>query len=89
MAADFAKKTGAAGRMREFRARRRSGARCFRGDASQTVVESLIQSGWLSSEEALNPSHLGAAIVDLADCWVGGRLRPVEKGSTTRNPKAR
>ena len=86
MAADLAKKTGAAIRMRRYRARRRSGARCFRGDASQTVVESLIRAGWLSSEEALNPSRLGEVIIDLAVCWVGGRLG---RRTATRNPKTR
>ena len=88
MAADLAKKTGAI-RMRRYRARRRSGSRCFRGDASQTVVASLIRSGWLSSEEALNPSRLGEAIVDLADCSLNGTLRPLGERTTTRSPKTR
>ncbi len=83
------KKTGAAERMRRLRVRRRIGARCFYGDASQTVVASLIRCGWLSPEEAMNPRRLGEAIVDLADCAIGGRLGPLGERTTTRNSKAR
>ncbi len=89
MVADRAKQTGAAGRMRRYRDRQKSGARCFHADASQTVVESLIRCGWLSPEEALNPRRLGEAIIDLADCAVGGRLGPLGERTTTERSKAR
>ena len=81
--------TAAAERMRRYRARRRVGSRCFRGDASRTVVASLIRSGWLSFEEALDPSRLGEVLIDLADCWIGGRLGPLGKRITARRPKDR
>ena len=82
-------RTVAARRMRRYRARQKSGACCFHADASQTVVESLIRCGWLSSEEALNPRRLGEVLIDLADCAVGGRLGPLGGRTTTRGPKAR
>ncbi len=81
--------TAAARRMRRYRARRRIGSLCFRGDASQTVVESLIRCGWLSPEEALNPRRLGEVLIDLADCAVGGRLGPLGKRTMTRSSKTR
>ncbi len=68
------KQTGAAGRMRRLRARRRIGSRCFRGDVPREVIDALIRKGWLKANEATDPARLAEALVDVADCWAYGTL---------------
>ena len=68
------KQTGAARRMRRFRARRRIGSLCFRGDVPCEVIDALIRKGWLGDNEAADPARLGEVLVDLADCWAHGTL---------------
>ncbi len=68
------KQTGAARRMRRYRARRRSGSRCFRGDVPREVIDALIRKGWLKADEAADPTRLGEVMADLADCWAHGTL---------------
>ncbi len=68
------KQTGAAERMRRYRARRRSRIRCFRGDVSCEVVDALVRNGWLKDNEAADPNRLGKVMADVADCWVRGTL---------------
>ena len=61
-------------RQRLCRERRREGARVMRGDVPPDVVRALEQNGWIGSDEAVDPLKLGAALVDLADCWMRGKL---------------
>ena len=68
------KKTGAARRMRQHRARRRVGARCFRGDVPREVIDALVKKGWLKANEATDPKRVGAAMVDVSVCWAHGTL---------------
>ena len=68
------KKTGAAVRMRRYRARRRIGSRCFRGAVPREVIDALIRKGWLKANEAADPIRVGEAMVDVADCWAHGTL---------------
>ncbi len=67
--------TPAAARQRQFRERRREGVRCMRGDVPADVVRALVRSDWLASDEADDPRQLGAALIDLADCWMTGTLK--------------
>ncbi len=67
--------TTAAARQRRFRERRRDGVRCMRGDVPADVVRALVRSDWLASDEADDPRQLGAALIDLADCWMTGTLK--------------
>ncbi len=66
--------TGAAVRMRRYRDRRRSGARCFHGDVPGDVVDILIEKGWLDANEATDPQRLGEVVANLTDCFVRGTL---------------
>ncbi len=67
-------RTGAAARMRRYRARRRIGSRCFRGNVPREVIDALVRKGWLKANEAADPARLGEAMVDVADCWAHGTL---------------
>ncbi len=60
----------AAERQRHYRERQRQAARCMRGDVPADVVRALVINLWVSRDEAGNPQKLGAALVDLADCWM-------------------
>ncbi len=44
------------------------------GDVPHDVVDALQRNGWIGSDEADDPLKLGAALVDLADCWMCGKL---------------
>ncbi len=68
--------TPAAERQRHYRERLRQAARCMRGDVSADVVRALVINGWVSRDEADDPQKLGAALVDLADCWMRETLEP-------------
>ena len=68
--------TPAAERQRRCRERQRQGARCMGGDVPPDVVCALVENGWLDAGEADDPRKLGAALVDLADCWMRGTLKP-------------
>ena len=68
------KQSGAAGRMRRLRARRRIGSLCFRGDVPREVIDALIRKGWLKADEATDPKRVGAAMVDVSVCWAHGTL---------------
>lgn len=45
------------------------------GDVPADVVCALVKNGWLGPDEAEAPRKLGAALVDLADCWMRGTLK--------------
>ncbi len=45
------------------------------GDVPADVVCALVKNGWLGPDEAEDPRKLGAALVDLADCWMRGTLK--------------
>ena len=60
----------AAERQRRCRERQRQGARYMGGDVPPDVVRALVENGWLDAGEADDPRKLGAALVDLADCWM-------------------
>ncbi len=66
--------TPAAERQREYRRRRREGARIAHTDVSADVVDGLIARGLVSKAEAADPRRLGDALADLADCFVRGTL---------------
>ena len=68
--------TLAAERQRRCRERHRQGARCMGGDVPPDVVRALVKNGWLDVGEADDSRKLGAALVDLADCWMRGTLKP-------------
>ena len=70
--------SSAAERQRHYRERQRQAARCMRGDVPADVVRALVINGWVSRDETDNPQKLGAALVDLADCWMRGTLNPPE-----------
>ncbi len=63
-------------RQRRRRERKRQGARCVRGDVPADVVRALVLNDWVSRDEADDPQKLGAALVDLADCWMRETLEP-------------
>ncbi len=46
------------------------------GDVPADVVRALVKNGWLGLSEVDDPRKLGAALVDLADCWMRGTLEP-------------
>ena len=66
--------TPAAIRQREYRRRRREGARIAHTDVPADVVKALVARGFISLEEAADPRRLGDALADLADCFVRGTL---------------
>ncbi len=68
--------TPAAERQRHYRDRLRQAARCMRGDVPADVVRALVINDWLGRDEADDPQKLGAALVDLADCWMRETLEP-------------
>ena len=61
-------------RKRRSRARRDNGARLASTELPADVIKGLIKYGCLSTEEADDPSALGAVLADLADCYCDGRL---------------
>ncbi len=44
------------------------------GDVPADLVGALVRNNWLGSDEARDPRKLGAALIDLADCWMRGTL---------------
>ncbi len=66
----------AAERQRYYRERLRQAARCMSGDVPADVVRALVKNRWLGQGEADDSRKLGAALVDLADCWMRGTLKP-------------
>jgi len=48
----------------------------MRGDVPADVVRALVENRWLDLGEAEDPEKLGAALVDLADCWMRETLEP-------------
>ena len=40
------------------------------GDVPADMVRALVKNGWLGLGEVDDPRKLGAALVDLADCWM-------------------
>ncbi len=46
------------------------------GDVPSDVVCALVENGWLGPGEADDSRKLGAALVDLIDCWMRGTLEP-------------
>ncbi len=69
------KQTGAAGRMRRSRARRKAGDRWIPGfDVQREVLERLVDEGWTTEAEASDPQRLADAVADLLDCWARGTL---------------
>ncbi len=68
--------TPAAIRQRRHRERCRAGLRSMAADVPSDLVSALVENEWLGSDEAKNPRKLGAALVDLADCWWHGTLKP-------------
>ncbi len=68
--------TAAAKRQRHNRERLRQAARCMRGDVPADVVRALVKNGWLDAGEADDSRKLGAALIDLADCWMRETLEP-------------
>ncbi len=73
----------AAEKQRRYRERKRAGSRIASTEISSDVIEGLIRHGWISAEEAKDPSALGAALADLADCYCDGRLARPEVESVT------
>ncbi len=63
-------------RQRRRRERKRQGVRCMGGDVPADVVRALVINDWVSRDEADDPQKLGAALVDLADCWMRETLKP-------------
>ncbi len=61
-------------RQRRHRERCREGLRPMAGDVPADLVAALIENDWLGSDEATEPRKLGAALIDLADCWTRGTL---------------
>ena len=66
--------TAAAERQRHYRDRKSQKMRCMRGDVPADVLRALVENRWLDLGEANDPQKLGAALVDLADCWMHGTL---------------
>ena len=63
-------------RQRRRRLRQRQGVRCISGEVLADLVGALIKNDWLDLDEANDPEKLGAALVDLGDCWLRGTLKP-------------
>ena len=63
-------------RQRRCRKRRGLEERYMRGDVPADTVRALVKNGWLDLDEAKDREKLGAALADLADCWMRGTLTP-------------
>ena len=63
---------------RQRRCRKRKGLeeRYMHGDVPADTLRALVKNGWLDLDETKDPEKLGAALADLADCWVRGTLEP-------------
>ncbi len=63
---------------RQRRCRKRKGLkeRYMRGDVPADTLHVLVKNGWLDLNETQDPEKLGAALADLADCWMRGTLTP-------------
>lgn len=48
------------------------------GDVPADLVRALVENGWLGAAEEADSRKLGAALIDLADCWTRGTLEPPE-----------
>ncbi len=68
--------TPAAERQRRCRERQRQGMRYMGSDVPADVVRALVKNDWLEAGEADDSRKLGAALVDLADCWMRETLSP-------------
>ena len=66
----------AAERQRRRRLRQRQGVRCISGEVLADLVGALVENDWLDLDDANDPEKLGAALVDLADCWMRETLEP-------------
>ena len=65
-----------AARQRRRRLRQRQGVRCISGEVLADLVGALVENDWLDLDDANDPEKLGAALVDLADCWMRETLEP-------------
>lgn len=61
-------------RARRFRARQQQGVSVVAVEVTQDVVAALVERGWLSEAQANDRDAVGAALADLADCWLRGTL---------------
>ena len=71
--------TGAAIRMRRYRARRRGGVQIANVEVRSEVFWALAASGWATSADAGDPVALGKAVADLLDTWMRGALQTPER----------
>ncbi len=69
-------RTAAAERQRRCRKRKSQKMCCMRGDVPADVVRALVENRWIDLGEAKDPEKLGAALADLADCWMHETLAP-------------
>ena len=46
------------------------------GDVPTDLVGALVENDWLGLEEAKAPRNIGAALINLADCWLRRTLVP-------------
>ena len=79
-------------RDRERKRRQRArptGSRFASTHLSPDVIEGLIRDGWTSAEEAKDPTALGDALADLADCYCNRRLPPQDDEDVTGGHPAR
>ena len=63
-------------RQRLCRKRKREQVRPMSGDVSIDLVSALVENDWLDVEEAKAPRNIGAALINLADCWMRKTLMP-------------
>ena len=70
------KREGERARQRLCRRRKDGQVRPMAGDVPTDLVNALVENDWLGPVEAKVPRKLGAALIDLADCWMNGTLVP-------------
>ena len=81
--------TGAAARMRRYRARRRGGVQIANVEVGSEVLWALVASGWATHAEAGDPVALGKAVAGLLDTWMRGALQTPERYAVTRKRDTR
>lgn len=82
--------TGAAGRMRRYRARRRGGARIASAvELTSDVLYAMAIAGWADKVRTRDPVALGKAVADVLNTWARGKLPNPKRYGVTRKRDTR
>ncbi len=82
--------TGAAARMRRYRARRREDARIASAvEVTSDVLYALAIAGWADKVRTKDPIALGKAVADVLNTWARGKLPNPKRYVVTRKRDTR